>query len=67
MVYNKRIGEIVEKEQVVELVQYFAQTQEVQMYMKYTRLLNELAQKERDASRNEVQEQNITETQKNNK
>jgi hypothetical protein len=40
----------VEKEQLVELLQYFAQTQEVQMYMKYTRLLNELAQKESEES-----------------
>jgi hypothetical protein len=29
------------KEELIEIINYFAQTKEVQMYMKYTRMLNE--------------------------
>ena len=46
---------MISTEELVELVNYFAQTKEVQMYMKYMRLLN--------ASRDQIQKQDITETQ----
>jgi hypothetical protein len=35
------------KEELTEIVNYFAQSKEVQMYMKYVRLLNEANAKEK--------------------
>jgi hypothetical protein len=48
---------MISTDELVELVNYFAQTKEVQMYMKYMRMLNE--------SRNKIQEQNNAEASPN--